>query len=190
MHRRMIRILFLFFVAACSDPSAKRISTSEAVRLAPGTYHITVTERGLLRPARRAIQGVLVLNDTVLPTKALTWFRRPVNGCMDLRGDLDAIAVPRGPSVNADSIAGFTTWELDSKERFKLNVFQGADYGYWVTFTIDGQRLEGSGVYNGLGAFGGSNRTRWTGERIGGPDLQYCARAFQRDSVRAARSHR
>jgi len=173
--------LVLASIAACAGQDPGPTTAERAATLTPGTYQVRVAQARFLRPRHTAIEGLLVLTDTVLPTKGGDWVNRPANGCLNLRGDLGTIALSRLRVAVPDSIAGFTTWKRDSTGHLRLPVYQGIDDGYELTFTIDENGLSGVGRHHGMG--GGGHETRWTGERVGGPDTRKCVAAFRKDSI-------
>ena len=183
--RNLVLILFL---AGCStDQTPERIPASQ---LAAGTYEVIVTRPRFLRSAQQVLQGVLVMSDSGLSTRAFYLALRPMNnGCIQLRGDLDAIAVPtfRLRRPVPDSMTGFTSWRPVSPRELRLTVFQGIDFSYMVRLVAEQHGFEGKGRYFGVGSGQDSFPTQWKGRRIGQPDLRHCNVAFRRDSVLAFR---
>jgi hypothetical protein len=169
--------------ASCSSPSQSKNDASSS-----GTYEVAVQASGLFGSRTRA-RGVLVLVDTVLHTRAryfMSW--HPYNGCLNLEGNLALIGFDRaGFHVTGDSVPLLVAWWPDSTGARRLSLYQGVDYGYSVQFSVSQAKLQGSGVYYGMGAVGGSNRSRWNGRRLGEPNTKLCYSALRQDSLLARR---
>jgi hypothetical protein len=186
MFRSAFSLSVLAFACGCAERGVS-VSRTQVTNLAPGSYQIAVTQPRMFHRNRPIIEGVLVLRDSTIPMKAEYWMMRHSNGCFWIRGDLRAIALPRLQVRVPDSIAGLTAWEPDSVGQIKLAVFQGVDYGYWVTLALDGENLRGAGRYFGLGAAENPHETQWRGTRIGEANTTHCTPAIRQDSIWAAR---
>ena len=180
----ILRIVLAIQWAACSSPIQLKSDGSSS-----GTYEVAVQGNGLFGWRTRA-RGVLVLVDTVIHTRAQYWMAwHPYNGCLNLEGNLTLIGFDRAgfSRVPLDSVPLLVAWWPDSTGGRVLSLYQGVDYGYSVQLSVSQAKLRGMGVYHGTGAPGGTNRSTWSGRRLGKPAIKLCQAALRQDSLVARR---